>query len=111
MANLRLHIKSVTILANAPQNSDARAVNVNYAVDALAPELSYRVLLPREGNSGSVTVQGWVEIQNQSKHDLVDADVTIVSGPPTSLEYDPYWGWNGEPQDYIENMDNFAEVE
>lgn len=84
--------KNVTITA---KGNGSRNILVNYAVESPVPKLTYRFLLPspKDANTDAtehVFVQGWAIVDNPSDDDLIDIDVTIVSGLPLSFRHDLY---------------------
>lgn len=90
LAVLRLPTESVTIAAKAPYRSSPHEFAVNYAVEPPVPKITYRILLPPSDGSGSVTVQGWVVVENPSDYGIFSVDVSTVSGLPFSFSHKMY---------------------
>lgn len=62
-----------------------RQVRVGYVVRAPLWKATYRLVLPKTGNTAMATLQGWAVLENMSGHDWNGVQVAVSSGNPLTF--------------------------
>ena len=82
------HVKDRRAIAIDVLGQGSRPVGFSYVVAAPVWKTTYRLVLPKDGDTARL--QGWGVVENLSGSDWNDVDLTLVSGNPVALKQPLY---------------------